>query len=61
MGMYSVRGFSTSNEDEGKSKGKGRFFKFLEKAETIDERVKVDPSEAKAVTKPEEELEDPAE
>ena len=57
MGSVSARVFSsqiqTSDseaEDETETKG-GRFFKFLEKAEKLDENIKEDPALAKKVFK----------
>ena len=60
MMMGSARGFSTtidtddSDLEEAASTSsetqKGRFFKFLEKAEELDDKIKVNPTEAKKVT-----------
>jgi len=63
LGMVASRGFSTQVdtddsdlelEDDGMTK-KGRFFKFLEKAENLDEKIKESPDEAKKVFTGEEE------
>ena len=63
MGSMSARAFSsqiqTSDseaEDDTQEKG-GRFFKFLEKAEQLDETIKQRPAEAKKVSKEGEEEE----
>ena len=72
MMMGSARGFSTtidtddSDLEEPASTSsetqKGRFFKFLEKAEELDDKIKVNPTEAKKVTSEadSEALEEPA-
>ena len=73
MMMGSARGFSTtidtddSDLEEAASTTsaetqKGRFFKFLEKAEELDDKIKVNPTEAKKVTSEadSEALEEPA-
>lgn len=60
MGMASARFFSSAiqtdstDEEEGaadSTEKKGRFFKFLETAETLDKKIKDSPAEAKRVTK----------
>ena len=66
MSMASARQFSTSNiqtsdsesdaEEEGQKKG--RFFKFLEKAEQLDDKLEKNPMEAKKVSKADDEEED---
>lgn len=66
MGMGAFRPFSSSvqtdttdSEAEGDveqaAEGKGRFFKFLEKAEELDQKIKDSPQEAKRVSKAEDE------
>ena len=61
-GMVSSRHFSkgvssdsSDSEAEGDDKSqekRGRFFKFLEKAEKLDKKIKLRPDEAKKVSKP---------
>lgn len=64
MAMAAARMFSTTttsdDSDNENPESKGRFFKFLEKAEKIDERIKESPDEAKRVAS-DEQIEEPAE
>ena len=63
MGMMQSRGFSTGfqtddsdlEEAQDAESKKGRFFKFLESAEKLDEKIKQSPAEAKKVSTGEEE------
>jgi len=58
--LFSTQGRTSSSDDsdldkEDDSSRKGRFFKFLEKAEALDEKIRKSPEEAKKVGKDAEE------